>query len=115
VPGQHVEDGPGGRVVAQVERQVIEEAVRRARDQEAAVGERGPQTRAEPVIGEREGPGQAVRERQVVFGPVTHADRGSGAGFHRLGAGHKALAGPVPPLQMARVPAPRRRLQVLDG
>ena len=44
VPGQHVEDGPGGRVVEKVERQVINQAVRGSRDEEAAVGERGTQT-----------------------------------------------------------------------
>ena len=42
-PREHVEDGPGGRVVEKVERLVIEEAVRGSRDEEAAVGERGPQ------------------------------------------------------------------------
>ena len=86
VPGQHVEDGPGGRVVEQVERQVIDEAVRRSRDEEAAVGERRAQARAEPVIGQRERPGQAVVERQVVFGPVAHADGSAiGVGQHRPG------------------------------
>jgi len=43
VLGEQVEDGPGGRVVEQVERQVVDEAVRGSRDEEAAVGERGPQ------------------------------------------------------------------------
>ena len=115
VPGQHVEDRPGGRVVEKVEWQVIDEAMRRSRDEETAVGERRAQARAEPVIGQREGPGQAVVERNVVFGPVTHGDRGVGIRLDRLGAGHEPLAGPVPPLQMARMPALRGRLRVLDG
>src|SRR4249920_1343126 len=76
VPGERVEDGPGGRVVEQVERQVVDEAVRGSRDEETAVGERGPQAGAEPVVGQREGPGQAVVKRDVGLGPVAHADGG---------------------------------------
>ena len=66
------------------------------------------------MVGEREGPGQAVVERDVGFGPVAHADGGIGVGQHLLVAGHEPLAGSVPPLQVARVPALRGHLRVLD-
>ena len=52
VPGQHVEDGPGGRVVEQVVGRVVDQAVGRPGDEEPAVGERRPQARAEPAVGD---------------------------------------------------------------
>ena len=72
VPGQHVEDGPGGGIVEQVVGRVVDQAVRGSRDEETAVGERGPQARAEPAIGDREGARKSVVERQVVLAPVAH-------------------------------------------
>ena len=53
---------------------VVDQAVGCSRDQEPAVGKRRPQAGAEPVIGQRKRLGQAVVERNVIFGPVAHAD-----------------------------------------
>ncbi len=105
VPGKHVEDRARRRVVKQVQRQIIDQAVGRARDQEPAVGERRAEARAEPAIGQRERAGQTVVERQVRLGPVTHSDRLVGSGLHLLRAGDESVHSSAIPLQMARVPA----------
>ena len=126
--GQQVEDGPGGRIVEQVAGRVVDQAMRRTRDEETAVGEGGTQARTEPVIGQRERPGEPVIERQVSFGPVAHADgsrlrcgvdvvrRGTGPGLrlHGFRTGHEPVALPLSPLLVARVPALGRNPVTLD-
>ena len=123
---KQVEDRPAGRVVEQVAGRVVDEAVRGSGDQEAAVGEGGSQARAEPAVGDREGAGQAVVERQVVFGPVAHADRRAGALARGpvdvargrdddLGAGDEPVVLPLIPLVMGGMPALRRHVRPLDG
>ncbi len=127
--GQHVEDGPGRRIVEQVVGGVVDQAVRRSRDEKAAVGEGGTQARAEPMIGQRERPGQPIVERQVRFAPVAHADGrrvgrgihvvacgpGPGLRLHVLDAGHEAVAPSLAPLEVARVPALRGHAATLHG
>ena len=118
---------PAGGIVEQVVRGVVDQAVRCARDQEAPVGERGAQARAEPAIGQRERPGQPVVERQVMLGPVAHAGRGclrrgvgvfpaavAGLRLHLLRAGHEAVALTLTPLQVGAVPALLRHPLALD-
>ena len=116
VPGQHVHDRAGPGPVEQVDRQVIHEAVGRAREQEPAVRERRPEAGAEPVVGQREGPGQPVVERQVPVGPVGHGRGLVGRGRGLLGRGHEAVHLAVGPLRVAGGPAlAGRALRLLHG
>ena len=113
--GQRVEDRPGRRVVHQVPRQVIDQPVRGAADEEPPVGEGRPQAGAEPAVGHREGPRELVIERQLSGGPVPHGDRGIPAGHrlkHRRG---EAAARAVGERDMAGVPGLRRVALELGG
>ncbi len=108
VLGEQVEDGPSRRVVKQVVQRVVDETVRCSRDEKTPVRKGRTKARAEPVIGQREGPGQPVVERQVTFRPVAHA-RGRGVSIsvrqRVLRARHESVAFTVPALKVASVPA----------
>ena len=114
VAGQHVEDRPGFRVVHQVPRQVVDEAVRGPGHHEPPVRERRPQAGAEPAVGQRERARQPVVERQVLLGPVAHRHGRVRARHELLDAGHEAVVAAVGDLQVADVPALRRDPLDLD-
>src|SRR6185437_7996540 len=82
-----VEYGASRGIVEQVEGQVVDETVGGTRDQEPAVRERWAWTRAEPAVGKRKCAREAVVERQILAGPVTHSRvRGFALRHDRLGA-----------------------------
>src|SRR6201996_322025 len=128
VIGQQVEDGARRRVVHQVVRRVVDQAMRGAGDQEAAVGKGRAEAGAEPVVGQWERLGKSVVERQVVLGPVAHGGPGGlrrevgllagarpGLRLHPLGAGDEPIAGATTPLVVARGPVLRRNAFALGG
>ena len=104
VPGQHVEDRSGLRVVDDVPGQVVHKPVGRTRDEEPAVRERRAQAGAEPVIGQRERPREPVVEGQVLFGPVAHRHGRVAAGQRFGHGGGEAVVAPVRVLDMAGPP-----------
>ena len=104
VPGEHVEDRPGLRVVDDVPGQVVHEPVGGARDEEPAVRERRAQAGAEPVIGQRERPRQPVVEGQVLLGPVAHRHGRVAAGQRFGHRGGEAVVAPVRVLDMTGPP-----------
>ena len=114
VPGQQVEDRPGFRVVHQVPRQVVDEAVRGPGHHEPPVRERRPQAGAEPAVGQRERARQAVVERQVLLGPVAHRHGRVRTRHEVFDAGHEAVVAAAGDLQVADVPALRRDPLDLD-
>jgi hypothetical protein len=106
--GQRVKDGAGLGVVHHVPRQVVDEPVRGAGDEEPAVGEGWPQARAEPPVRDRERPRQPVVERQVGLGPVAHRNGRVAPGHLGVHAGREPVVGPVGVLGVAGVPGLRR-------
>ena len=109
-----VEDGPVGRVVGHVHRQVVDEPVGGPGDEEPAVGEGRAQAGGEPPVGQRERPGQSVVEGQVALGPVAHGPGGVLVRDQLLGRGHEPVELAVRPLQVGGVPALRGGVRHLD-
>ena len=104
VGGQRVEDRPRGRVVDQVPRQVVDQAVRGAGDQEPPVRERRPQAGAEPAVRHREGARKPVVERQLGLRPVAHRHGRVAPGHGLPDAGREPAAGAVGVGDVAGVP-----------
>ena len=115
MPGQHVHDRAGLRPVQQVDWQVVHQAVGRPGQQEPAVRERRPEARAEPAVGQREGPGQPVVEGQVLLGPVGHGRGLVALGRGLLGRGHETVHLAAGPLGVAGAPALAGHAVLLHG
>ena len=105
VPGQHVHDRARPRPVQEVEGQVIHQAVGCPGQQEPPVRKRRPEARAEPVVGQRKGPGQPVVEGQILVGPVGHGRGLVALGCGLLGRGHEPVHLAASPLRVAGAPA----------
>ena len=111
VPGQHVKDGPGRRVVEQIIGRVVDKAVGCPRDKKTAVRESGTQARAKPVIGQRESPAPAPLIRPSPTVPPRRSPRQSNSPpFSRPGSAEPstspaaARADPEPFEPAARLP-----------
>ena len=115
MPGQHVHDGAGPRPVQQVEGQVIHQAVGRPGQQEPAVRERRPETRAEPAVGQRKRPGQPVVKGQILVRPVGHGRGLVALGRGLLSRGHETVHLAGGPLRVAGAPALAGHAVLLHG